>query len=80
MEPTLDRVHAIAAEASYRRIPVKRELYADVITPIEAMRALRAASEHCFLLESAEADERWGRYTFLGLQPTLELTCSGTQA
>ena len=80
MEPTLDRVHAIATEASYRRIPVKRELYADVITPIEAMRALRAASEHCFLLESAEADERWGRYTFLGLQPTLELTCSGTQA
>lgn len=38
---------------------------------------LRAASTHCFLLESAEAEERWGRYTFLGLKPSLEFCCSG---
>lgn len=64
---------------SIRRVPVKRELFADRITTIEAMRALRAASNHCFLLESAEADQRWGRYSFLGFNPTLEITCLNGQ-
>ena len=27
------------------------------------------------MLESAEGDKKWGRYTFLGFDPTLELTC-----
>lgn len=27
------------------------------------------------MLESAERDKRWGRYTFLGYAPILELTC-----
>ncbi len=76
LEPSLEEVHAIAQQQKCRRIPVKRELYADFITPIEAMRALRAASNHCFMLESAEADESWGRYTFLGFDPSLEITCS----
>ncbi len=76
LEPSLEEVHAIAQQQKCRRIPVKRELYADFITPIEAMRALRAASNHCFMLESAEADESWGRYTFLGFNPSLEITCS----
>ena len=63
----------------YRRIPLCHELYADRFTPIEVMRTLRAASRHCYLLESAENQSTWGRYSFLGYAPTLELTCqSGT--
>ena len=27
------------------------------------------------MLESAEADKKWGRYTFLGFDPTVEITC-----
>ena len=27
------------------------------------------------MLESAQADEKWGRYTFLGFDPKLEITC-----
>ena len=73
--PTLDEVRAIAAGGEYRRIPVKRELYADRFTTIEAMRAVRARSNHCFLLESAEPDQRWGRYSFLGFNPLAEITC-----
>ena len=72
LQPTLEEVRALAAQPSIRRVPVKRELFADRITTIEAMRALRAASNHCFLLESAEADQRWGRYSFLGFNPTLD--------
>lgn len=76
LTPTLEEVRAIAASGDYRRIPVKRELLADDLTTIEALRALRAASSHCFLLESAEVDERWGRYSFLGFRPTVEITCA----
>lgn len=74
--PTLDEAWQLFATNDCVRIPVKRELYADILTPIEAMRRLRAASNHCFLLESAEADKSWGRYTFLGFNPSLEITCA----
>ncbi len=76
LAPSLDEVRALAASGDFKRVPVKRELLSDRITPIEAMRALRAASNHCFMLESAEADKSWGRYTFLGCNPTAEITCA----
>ncbi|MCD7951351.1 MAG: anthranilate synthase component I [Synergistaceae bacterium] len=76
MYPTLEDVRALARSGDYRRVPVCRELYADRYTPVEVMRTLRVAGRHCFLLESAENNQRWGRYSFLGCAPTLELTCS----
>ena len=76
MKPTLEEARALAASGSYKRIPVSREMYADRITPIEALRILKAASRHCFMLESVEDNQKWGRYTFLGFDPTLELTCA----
>lgn len=39
------------------------------------MRILRAYSRHCYLLESAEDNKQWGRYSFLGYEPVMELTC-----
>ena len=39
------------------------------------MRILRAYSGHCYLLESAEDNKQWGRYSFLGYEPVMELTC-----
>ena len=66
----------IAQDPEIRRIPLCRALYADRFTPVEIMRTLRAASKHCYLLESAENGHQWGRYSFLGYSPTLELTCT----
>ena len=77
MYPTLEEAKVFAASGSYRRIPVSMELFADGFTPIEVIRTLRAASKHCFLLESAEDSVQLGRYSFLGYAPSLELTCSG---
>ena len=77
MYPSLEEARAIAAAGRYRRIPVSMELFSDGFTPIEVMRTLRAASRHCFLLESAEDSRQWGRYSFLGYAPSLEVTCSG---
>lgn len=75
MYPTLEGLKKIAERGSYRRIPVAREVYSDRFTPVEVMRTLRAASRHCYLLESAEDNQKWGRYSFLGYSPSLELTC-----
>lgn len=75
MYPTLEDLKKIAESGSYRRIPVAREVYSDRFTPVEVMRTLRAASRHCYLLESAEDNQKWGRYSFLGYSPSLELTC-----
>lgn len=76
MFPTLVQAKAFAGEG-YRRIPVSREMYADRFTPIEVMRTLRQVSDHCYLLESAEDARQWGRYSFLGFNPTAEITCKG---
>ena len=76
MYPAIEQVKQIAASGDYRRIPVSRELLADSFTPVEVMRTLRAASRHCYLLESAENGHQWGRYSFPGYSPTLELTCT----
>ena len=76
MNPTLDEVRKIAQTGLYKRIPVCRELYADRYTPVEVMRTLRKASRHCYLLESASQTEVWGRYSFLGYEPEMEITCT----
>ena len=76
MYPDLNEARKIAAGGSYRRIPVMMELYADRYTPVEVMRILHKASSHCFLLESASQTEVWGRYSFLGYDPAMEITCT----
>ncbi len=48
-------------------VPVAREVYADLATPISAFMALADGAEHAFLLESVVAGERLGRYSFLGV-------------
>lgn len=71
--PSLSEAREMAAD--YKMIPVSREIYSDVRTPIEVLKILKNVSRHCFMLESLESTERWGRYTFLGFDPKLELTC-----
>ena len=56
-------------------VPVCCELLADICTPIQAVRKLKNVSSHCFLLESAEPQEKWGRYTFLGYDPKMSISC-----
>ena len=73
--PSLDRAKELAATGRYDILPVSCELLSDFITPIEALRVLKNVSTHCYLLESAWANDRWRRYTFLGFDPKLEITC-----
>jgi anthranilate synthase component 1 len=59
-------------------IPVYREILGDLETPVSAYKKLR--SEGCsFLLESVEGGEKWGRFSFLGLNPSLLFQVKGGQ-
>lgn len=75
MQPSLEIARNYAAEGVYRKLPVCTELLSDVRTPIQVLRALKNVSSHCYLLESVAGDEQWGRYTFLGYDPLLEIKC-----
>ncbi|MGH2768368.1 MAG: anthranilate synthase component I [Actinomycetota bacterium] len=69
--PSLAEFHRLAGE--YPVVPVWREVVADLETPVSAFMKLGGAS-HAFLLESVEHGERWGRYSFLGVDPFLVMT------
>ncbi len=77
ISPDLCEVKKIAAAGGYDVLPVSCEILSDFTTPIETMRILKNVSTHCYMLESAAADEKWGRYTFLGFEPKMEVTCIG---
>ncbi|ETS92807.1 anthranilate synthase component I family protein [Veillonella sp. AS16] len=77
MFPTLDRVKAIAP--GYDVVPVYMELLSDVRTPISVLKALKQVSSHTYLLESADNSNHWGRYSFLGYDPKIELFCKNHQ-
>ncbi len=72
---TLEEVKKLTEDKTYGRIPLTREIYSDIRTPMEVLRVLKQVSTHCYMLESVEESKRWGRYTFLGFDPVLELTC-----
>ncbi|UCD82993.1 MAG: anthranilate synthase component I [Desulfobacterales bacterium] len=53
-------------------IPVYQEFLADTETPVSAYLKLRDDS-YSYLLESADGGKRWGRYSFIGCQPFIEI-------
>ena len=77
--PRLGEAKKIAATGKFDVLPVSCEILSDFTTPIETMKILKNVSTHCFMLESAWADRKWGRYTFLGFDPKLEITCTDGQ-
>ena len=56
MYPDCDEILKLAND--YDIIPVCREIYADVITPITLLRKIAAASKRYYLLESVDLGEK----------------------
>ena len=73
--PEFSKIEEYAATGEYDVFPVSCEILSDICTPIEAVSILKNVSTHCFMLESVSESEKWGRYTFLGLNPKMEITC-----
>ena len=57
----------------YKVVPISMEIMSDIRTPMQVLRILKGVSSHCYMLESVENQEKWGRYTFLGYDPKLEI-------
>jgi len=75
--PSKDEFLRLAAEHDI--VPVAREVYADLATPISAFMALAEGAEHAFLLESVVGGERLGRYSFLGIGDAEVVTARGSK-
>lgn len=59
----------------YKRVPVVKNIPQGNLDPLCVFRILKNLSRQCFILESLEDKEKWGRYTFLGYDPKLEISC-----
>ena len=58
-------------------VPIALEIFSDQKTPIEILRNIRGQGGSCFILESVNGGEGWGRYTFLGYRPVLHVYGTG---
>ena len=58
-------------------MPVYRQLTADTLTPVTAYQRI-ATGQWAFLFESVVGGERIGRYSFVGSNPFLTLTATGS--
>ncbi len=65
------------ASEGHNRIPVVRELLADLETPLSLYLKLCAGRPYSFLLESVIGGERFGRYSFIGLPARTLLRATG---
>lgn len=73
--PSLKEVKKITTNEDYKVVPISMELYSDIKTPIETLKILKGISINVFILESVDSTNKMGRYTFLGYDLKLELTC-----
>ena len=75
IQPEINDLQKIKQQGIFKTAPVSMEILSDIRTPIEVLKILKNVSSHCYLLESISDNEKWGRYTFLGYDPSLEITC-----
>src|SRR5579859_1988552 len=69
LTPSASEFDALAAQG-FNLVPVCREIAADLETPVSAFLKV-ARGEYSFLFESVRGGEKWGRYTFLGSEPSM---------
>ncbi len=72
--PDVDTFKSLARQGGV--IPIYQEILGDLETPVSAYKKLRGEGSS-YLLESVEGGEKWGRYSFLGLNPALTVTIKG---
>ncbi len=67
--PNLETFSAMMERAGL--VPLHRTIVADLDTPLTIFAKVAGDDEHAFLFESMEGGEKWGRYSFIGLDPLL---------
>lgn len=71
MYPVIEEVKKLLEE--YKTVPVFYELLIDSYSPIQMFNALKETCENCFILESVDNSNQWGRYSFIGINPKAEI-------
>ena len=66
------------AQQGYNRIPVAREILADLDTPLSTYLKL-ADTGYSYLFESVHGGEKWGRYSIIGLPCETIIRVTGQQ-
>jgi anthranilate synthase component 1 len=74
--PTFKEFRLKAREGNV--VPVYREILGDLETPVSAFKKIDDG-RHAFLLESVEGGEKWGRFSFLGAEPSAVVRIEGTR-
>jgi anthranilate synthase component I len=74
---TPEQFSQLAAEG-YNRIPVMREVLADLDTPLSSYLKL-ARGPYSYLFESVQGGEKWGRYSMIGLPARTVLRAYGNR-
>lgn len=70
--PSIDKVREL--QKDYKTVPVFYELLMDSFTPIQLFNCLHEAYDNCFILESVDNKDQWGRYSYVGINPRAEIT------
>ena len=65
---------------NYKTVPVFHETLIDSATPVRLFAGLREKYDNCFILESVDNTEQWGRYSFIGIDPKKEIKIFGGKA
>lgn len=58
---------------TYKTVPVFYELLVDEYTPIQLFNCLHESYKNCFILESVDNKDQWGRYSYVGIDPKAEI-------
>ncbi len=69
---TPDKEEYLALAKRHDVVPVYREILADAETPVTVLSRF-CENRNAFLFESMEGGEKWGRYSFVGIDPALLL-------
>ena len=76
MENSMEAFGTYRESGLYDICPLVEEMPANGITPLDVTRTVLGVSGHCFMLESADSSKKFGRYTFIGYEPKLGITCT----
>ena len=66
------------ADQGFNRVPIVREVLADLDTPLSTYLKL-ADEPYTYLLESVHGGEKWGRYSIIGLASKTILKVDGNK-
>ena len=71
IRPTLEDAKELSK--GYTVLPIALEIFSDLKTPIEILRTIKSQSDCWYILESVSGGDNWGRYSFLGYKPVMNV-------